>query len=138
MYYHCQRRVQNLLKHLRWSFLLKAVNSFYKKIHLRFWVLNRPLMVICTIAWTEFKTTLKQCWDKSVNQCWNNVQTTLKNGCIDVVQCWFNVVSALYQRWTMLKIRRYILFHFQHPIDVFSKLIWNVEVTWSVDEMFSG
>ena len=25
--YHCQRHIQNLLKHLRWSFLLKAVNN---------------------------------------------------------------------------------------------------------------
>ena len=32
----CQRHIQNLLKHLRWSFLLKAVKSFQRKIHLRY------------------------------------------------------------------------------------------------------
>ena len=31
-----QGHIQNLLKHLRWSFLLKAVKSFQRKIHLRY------------------------------------------------------------------------------------------------------
>ena len=32
----CQRHIQNLVEHLRWSFLLKAVISFQKKIHLTY------------------------------------------------------------------------------------------------------
>ena len=32
----CQRHIKNLLKHLRWSFLLKAAKSFQRKIHLRY------------------------------------------------------------------------------------------------------
>ena len=32
----CQRHIKNLLKHLKWSFLLKGVKSFQRKIHLRY------------------------------------------------------------------------------------------------------
>ena len=32
----CQKHIQNLLKHPRWSFLLKAVKSFQKNIHFRY------------------------------------------------------------------------------------------------------
>ena len=32
----CQRHIQNLLNHLRWSLLLKAVKSSQRKIHLRY------------------------------------------------------------------------------------------------------
>ena len=32
----CQRYIQNLLNYLRWSFLLKVIKSFHRKIHLRY------------------------------------------------------------------------------------------------------
>ena len=41
----CERHIQSLLKHLGWSFLLKAVKSFQRKIHVDIWVLNKPLIV---------------------------------------------------------------------------------------------
>ena len=41
----CKRHTQNLFKHLRWSFLQKAVKSFQKKIILDIWVLNKSLIV---------------------------------------------------------------------------------------------
>ena len=41
VYYHCQTRIKNLLKHLSSSFFLNAVNSFHKKIG----VLNKRLFV---------------------------------------------------------------------------------------------
>ena len=41
----CQRHIQNLLKHLRWSFLLKAVKSFLKKFILDIRVLSKSLYV---------------------------------------------------------------------------------------------
>ena len=31
----CQRCIQNLVKHMRWTFLLKAVSYFREKVHLR-------------------------------------------------------------------------------------------------------
>ena len=45
MSYLCQRRIQSLIKHLRWSILLKVVNSFYKKIDLGYLGLNKPQIV---------------------------------------------------------------------------------------------
>ena len=48
----CQRHIQNLLKHLRWSFLLKSVKSFRNKLFLifGFWISSwlLPLILICT------------------------------------------------------------------------------------------
>ena len=46
---HYQKCIQNLLKHLRWSFLLKAFDSFHKRLILDIWVLNKPLIVTIVI-----------------------------------------------------------------------------------------
>ena len=66
-----------------------------------------------------------------------NVDTTLKQRCINVVLTLCNVVSTLfqrraltlYQRCATLKNRRRILFHFQRRINVISTLIHNVATT---------
>ena len=56
----CQRHIQNLLKHLRWSFLLKVVKSFLKKFILDIRVLSKPLYVTidCNMYY-YWKSTLK-------------------------------------------------------------------------------
>ena len=56
----CQRHIQNLLKHLRWSFLLKAVKSFLKKFILDIRVLSKSLYVTidCNMYY-YWKSTLK-------------------------------------------------------------------------------
>ena len=80
-----------------------------------------------------------------------NVDVRLKPRCVNVVPTLYNVVSTLcnvvstlfqrraltlYQRCATLKIRRWILFHFQRRINVISTLIHNVETTliwrWNV------
>ena len=66
-----------------------------------------------------------------------NVDARLKQRCINVVSTLYNVVLmlfqcralTLYQRCATLKIRRWILFHFQLRINVISTLIHNVETT---------
>ena len=55
----CHRQLQNLLKHLKWSVLLKSVKSFQKKT-LDIWVLNKPLLVSSDCNMYYFwKVTLK-------------------------------------------------------------------------------
>ena len=56
----CQKHIQNLLKDLRWSFLLKAVKSFQKKFILDIWVLNKLLIAtIDSNMCYYWKVTLK-------------------------------------------------------------------------------
>ena len=80
-----------------------------------------------------------------------NVDARLKQRCINFVPALCNIVltlcnvvstlfqrrtQTLYQRCATLKIRRWILSHFQHRINVISTLIHNVEATlirrWNV------
>ena len=78
------------------------------------------------------------------NKGLTNVDARLKQRCINIVPTLCNVVSTLcnvvltlFQRWALtlyqrcatLKIRRWILFHFQRQINVISMLIHNVETT---------
>ena len=73
-----------------------------------------------------------------------NVDARLKQRCINFVPALCNIVltlcnvvstlfqrrtQTLYQRCATLKIRRWILSHFQHRINVISTLIHNVEAT---------
>ena len=68
-----------------------------------------------------------------MKQRWRNVVTTLYK----VVSTLFQRQALkLYQRCTMVKILRWIMFHFQHRINVISTFIHNVETTlnrrWNV------
>ena len=72
------------------------------------------------------------------------METSLKQSWYNIVSTWCNVVSTLFQRLVLtlyqlcstLKIRRWILFHFQLWINVISTLIHIVETTlirwWNV------
>ena len=124
-----QRHIQNLLKHLRWSFLLKSILF--------------SCQIGFDIALTDVEATLKQRWD--------NVISSLKQRWNDVVQLWKTVASTLcnvdstlfqrsaptlYQCCATMKIRFRILFHFQRRINLTSTVIHNVETTliwrWNV------
>ena len=121
----CQRHIQNLLKHLRWSSLLKAVKSLKEKFILDIWIWKQ--------VWDNFISMPKQCWNDIV-QYWKIVDSTFCKVNLPLFQCW---TPTLYQCCATLKIWLWIFFHFQCQINVISTLMHNAKTRlirlWNVD-----